>query len=483
MDSPSQAPDAASRHGRVPIFWLGLILALGTLLRLREARMTPLWFDEVFTLWLTREPFGTMLDRLAGDIHPPLFSALLWTWRAAGGESVLWLKTLPVAIGVLTVLALYFAVRDWFGPRAALLAAALLAIHPTHVYFSQELRSYSLLILLVLLVTWNAWRWVKWDRRRDAVAYVASAALALLTHYLAGLVLLLLGLWGYAQVRREARRVMEWTLWQSAVLLAFAPQAPTFLHQLRLSGEHWMPSPVFEDLANLARKITFGARYMVPILAAVAALPLIRTRTRRPATLVWWMMLAPVAAAYALTAGDTAHLFVERYMYFALPLFCALVAEGLVGAGTRWAGTLAGLALFAFATRSMVLHRPYAEAVALDRAVRDVESRLQPGDLVFCGDSHSLLVFEHRRPDVDARLLMTWSRLPYYEGASLIGDSLRATPDALAGAAATGRRWWGLRTRHGGISSAAGAALMDSLARGERRQVDMVTVWAGQAGM
>lgn len=483
MTSDFAAPASSSSVGRRSNLWLALILVLGAALRLREARLTPLWFDEIFTLWMTRSPFGTMLERLSDDIHPPLMSALLWMWRGVGGEHVLWLKTLPILIGLLTVLALYFAVRDWFGGRSALMAAALLALHGMHVYFSQELRSYSLLILSVLLVTWTAWRWVRWGRTRDGVFYVASAALALYTHYLAGLVLMLLALWGAFVLRDQPRRLMHWVLWNAGAALAFLPQAPTFLHQLGLSSDHWMKKPTLEDLENLSRKVAFGARYMVPIVALIVLLPLIRPRVRVAAALVWWMMLAPVVVAFVLTYKGLANLFVERYMYFVVPLFCALAAEGLLGTHYRRLAIAASVVIVLFAGRQAIIKKPYAEAVALDGAVRSFEQNLRPGDIVFCADSHSLFVVENRHPAVNTRLLMTWPRLPYYEGASFIGDSMRATPEALESAASEGRRWWGLRTRHGGISSARGAALMDSLARGGREQQDMVTVWAGQPGM
>lgn len=482
---PAVATTPARPSGRPAFPWLpfGMILAAGLLLRVREARLTPLWFDEIFSLWTTRTSFGVMLETLSHDIHPPLLSTLLWVWRLVGGENPMALKILPILIGLATVAALFFAARDWFGEPIGLLAAALLAIHPVHVYFSQELRSYGLLILMVLLVAWTAWRWVERGRVSDGLAYALCAALALYTHYLSGLVLMMVGLWGFARLHRHPRRSMAWALWQGAALLLFLPQAPMFLRQLMISTDHWMPRPVFEDLANLSRKITYGARYMVPVMGALALLPLFRSRSRAPAVLAWWTMVAAPLAAFVLTRQDVAHLFVERYMYFALPPFCALLAAGLLALPGRWTGTFAALGVLLFAGRSMMLHRPFVEAVSLDRALRSIEPDLRPGDLVVCADSHSLLMMEHRHPAIETRLLMTWPRLPYYEGATLIVDSLRTTPFAFAEAAASGRRWWGLRVRHGGISSARGAELLDALAQGGREQIDMVTTWAGRPGM
>lgn len=483
MSASPPPSGAASRAGRFALPALGVILAIGLVARLREAQRTPLWFDEIFTLWMTRASFGAMLERLASDIHPPLMSVLLWAWRGAGGEGVLWLKALPIAIGLATLVALHAAARDWFGERAGLLAALLLALQPTHVYFSQELRSYALLILAALLATWTAWRWVRRGGRGNGIAFVASAALALYTHYLAALLLAFLGGWGLVTLWPDRRRMRSWALWNAAVALAFLPQFPTFLHQLGLAADHWMKPPGFQDLDNLSRKMAFSASYMVPVLAVIAAVPLLRQRSRREAILLWLMIAAPVATAYALTRADVAKLFVERYMHFTLPFLCALLAAGIVGARHPALAVVLAIALTGFAARQTVMRRPYAEAVALDAAVRSFERHRLPGDVVFCADSHSLFVMEHRHPAADVRLVVTWERVPYYEGATFIPDSMRTTPAAVAAAARGGRRWWGLRTRHGGISSAAGAALMDSLARGGRDHLDMVTIWAGQPAM
>src|SRR6185436_8312949 len=89
----SGAPAPTSSVGRHSYLWLGLILVVGAALRFREAWLTPLWFDEIFTLWMTRSPFGVMLQRLASDIHPPLMSSLRWwrsTTRRATGSASAW---------------------------------------------------------------------------------------------------------------------------------------------------------------------------------------------------------------------------------------------------------------------------------------------------------------------------------------------------------------------------------------------------------
>jgi hypothetical protein len=460
---------------------LAAILAIATALRVREATLTPFWFDEIFTLWTVRLGVPGMFRLLAQDMHPPLHSLLVWGWRAIGGEGELWLKSLSIAIGLCTIAAVYGIARAMFGVRAALLAAGLLALHRTAVIFSQEVRSYGLLWLLLVLATWMAWRWIEHGRRRDAVLFVLCAAAALYTHYLAGVVLAFMFMWGGVALHRDRARLLDWLWLHLAIALMFAPQLPTFVEQLRRNREHWVKPSTLSGLFNLGRQISIGATYLVVPWFLAAALPLGREREWRGASLLWCVALFPIALTWGLTRGG-AHLFVERYMFFTLPVWCALVAAGIAGVRWRAARWIGAIGLVALDARSFALHHPFPESVAQHRAVEYLAARVRPGDLVYCADSHSLFTLEQHLPGrARYRFLLSDPHLPYYEGAYLIPDSIRVTEGDVERAHVRGERWWGMRTRHGGITSVPAAVVLGSFAIAVPIQYEMVTVWVGQA--
>lgn len=461
---------------------LAAILAIAAALRAREAALTPFWFDEIFTLWTVRLGVPGMLRLLAQDMHPPLHFLLVWAWRALGGEGELWLKSLSIAIGLCTIAVVYGMAREMFGARAALLAAALLALHRTAVFVSQEVRSFGLLWLLLLLATWMAWRWIEHGRRRDAARFVLCAAAAIYTHYLAGAVLAFLFLWGGVALHRDRARLLVWLWLYAGVALLFAPQLPTFVEQLHRNREHWIKPSTLGSLFNLARQISIGATYLVVPWFLAAALPLGRAREWRPASLLWCVSLFPIALTWSLTRAG-AHLFVERYMLFTLPAWGALVAAGIAGARWRAARWILAIGLVALDARSFALHRTFPESVAQRRAVEYLAARVRPGDIVFCADSHSLFTLQQHLPGrARYRFLLSDPHLPYYEGACLIPDSIRVMDGDVERAHVKGARWWGMRTRHGGSTSVPAAVVLGSFAVGAPVQYDMVTVWAGQAG-
>ncbi len=481
---PPSHPDPApsSRPSIVIPFGLALaiILAIAAAARYWEALRTPLWFDEIFTLEVAREGPRRMMQALAADMHPPLHYALEHLWIRIGGEGQLWLKSLSILTGLATVAALYGFAGALFGRGVGLAAALLLALHRYHVYYSQEARSYALLWLCYLLATWMAWRWVERARARDGALFVLAAVAALYTHYQSGLVLACLGLWGVIALARTPRRLAAWVGLNAVAGLLFAPQLPTMVAQYqRLSDEHWISPVSLAMLGNVFREYAFGVKLAVPILVALAIVPLLRARQRRAAFLVWMASLVPVLVAYAVSVRGT-NMFTDRYMMFALPCWCALVVAGLAavpGASLRRA--LAVGVIGVLALRSLLVHAPLAEAVALRQAEEWLRPRVRPGDVVVCADTHALLFLRYHAPGLGHRVLaLAQPHLPYFEGAQFVSEPERvrlAAWDSLT----AGARWYGVRAEHGGIDTRPALELMLSGAR-EVERFDRVTVVAGQ---
>lgn len=470
-------------RGRALWTWLlAAVLAFAVLVRVREALATRLWFDEIFTLSIARAGFPGLFGLAAADVHPPLHYLAVWAWRAVGGDGDLWLRTLSILFGVATIAVLAGLARGMFDRRAALVAAALLAVHRSHVYFSAESRMYVLLWLCYALLLWFAWRWVERGRRRYAAGFVLAAAGALYTHYQAAMVLACVGAWGLVALRRDRRRLLQWIGLALAVAMLFVPQLPTFFAQLhRVQAARWAPPDSPGGLHDFLRQMSFGAGYLILPLILLAALPLFDRQRRRAASLLWTFGLPPLLYAY-LDSLRGGYLFTPRYVFFILPAWCALIAAGV--AGLRWSWLRGGLtlALVALGLRSLALHQPHQEIVSLTRAEAYLERHVQPGDLVFHAETHSMLFFSHYMPRLGRhRLLLADPPLAYYEGALFIPDSIRATPEDLARAHESGARWWGVHTRHASRHAPPALELLRAGSRGAPLQFGLTTVLEGMA--
>jgi mannosyltransferase len=460
---------------------LAAVLALAAGVRVFESTRAPLWFDEIYTLWIARLGPAGILHAVARDVHPPLHELLVWLWLRIGGSGEIWLRSSSVVFGVATIAVVFALARDLFGRGAGLLAALLLALHRTHVWYSQELRSYSLLWMLDTLIVWGAWRFVS-GRRGAAWLYGISAAVALYTHYQSGLVIACVAGWGAFALAREPRRLLGWLSVHVAIALAFMPQLPTFMQQLhRNQDQHWVQPPHAADLVELLRQYAFGLPLLVIPAVVLAMLTLLRARHRRGAILLLAAALPVIALSYVATQHG-AHLFTQKYMEFALPLWCALLAGGVVAIGVNVLQIGASVVLALIAARSLRAHAPLEEAVELRLAARDLSMVVTPKDLVIHADTHSLLFFLEHEPHMGRqRLLLIDPALPYYEGADVIPDSLRISAAEFERLRGADARWWGVHTHHAGFDSQPALDTLLSHAGTIRHEGALVTVISGDA--
>jgi len=136
--------------------WLLAIIIAAALLRgVHPERMQVEHFDEgvYASNWYCNHPPLTETHEYPKRYlyAPPLWPALLeWSLIFSGSNphAVMWVN---VAIGTLLVLAVWWVTRDWCGPRAALLAAALIALNESHIFFSRTALTDPLLCLWLTL--------------------------------------------------------------------------------------------------------------------------------------------------------------------------------------------------------------------------------------------------------------------------------------------------------------------------------------------
>ena len=139
--------------------------------------------DEGYS-WLVASAPGVdaFFDRLAAYENSPPLLYLLLAPLPLGSDEV-WLRLPPLIAGVLTVPALWAAVRPLLGERAAGLAALGLAVAPYHVSFSNYSRGFTLATLGVVLCLWAAARLATGGRRRWWWLWAGGFAVAVYSQY------------------------------------------------------------------------------------------------------------------------------------------------------------------------------------------------------------------------------------------------------------------------------------------------------------
>ncbi|MCW3029232.1 MAG: rane protein-like protein [Solirubrobacterales bacterium] len=185
------APAAAAAAGtRLRAWWpLAALIVLAAALRLSTLDQQSFWYDEAYTPVhvLHTSLWTTLRAMVHSENSPPLWYVIEWVdYRVLGsGEFAL---RLPSALaGIATVPVAWAIGQELAGRRAAIIAAALVAVNPLFVWYSQEARAYGLFVLtasLALLCFLRVQRPTGPADRRAAgmAAFAAAAVLALASH-------------------------------------------------------------------------------------------------------------------------------------------------------------------------------------------------------------------------------------------------------------------------------------------------------------
>jgi hypothetical protein len=202
------------------------IVALGAAVRFATLTQQSFWLDEAQAAHELSLGWGAMLDAWnRAEWNPPLYLLIGWPWARLFGTGEASLHTLSALFGIALIPVVYAAGAELVTRRAGLWAAALAALNPFMIWYSQEAREYALLTLLSAISLWcfaRAWSAGPGSGgRRALIAWTAISVLALLTQYFAAFLVLpegLLLIW-----RLRSRTSVAALGLQGVALAAFLP--------------------------------------------------------------------------------------------------------------------------------------------------------------------------------------------------------------------------------------------------------------------
>jgi 4-amino-4-deoxy-L-arabinose transferase-like glycosyltransferase len=308
------------------------------------------WYDEGLTVMEVHHPLGRMLGYLPQiESNPPVYYTLAWAWARIFGFGEAGLRSLSALAGVAMVPAMYVVAAKLVSRRAGLVAAALAAFNPLLIWYSQEARSYSLVILFATLA-WLAFAHVRLPDAspRWFAAWGVAASLTIATHYYGVLAVAPQAMWLLVVHRRNR---VAW-LAIAGVAVVGGALVPLALAQRNLGN--WISTYSFDRrLDQMAPQAVLGtgapARDWLKLAGAVAlgaAAALLALRSdpaeRRGALFAGAFALAGFLLGLALVLVGVDNLITRNLLVVLIPLI-VLVAGGLAA---RWAGPLglAGLA-------------------------------------------------------------------------------------------------------------------------------------------
>jgi len=410
-------------------FAVAVMIMVGAILRGWRVFLAPPWYDEAFTVVLARLPFIQMIQATRGDVHPPLYYALV---SALDG---VYIRAFSVVCSVVALFVFWLVLRRLgMGTGGRLLALALLAFSEPQLWYAGEARMYAWMELLVLSI------WLAILTRRWWVMGVLSALL-LYTHNYAPLYLAVLAMVAlFGELRRPRHFYVppavdngqpEGYGQSENVIRSFLAAGLVYLPwfmwgqvaQLTGMGGHWTQAASgVVQLSNL-QAVIFGrfqpgGLQIIAILVmagGLALLPRWAVRNHRAGVLA--LALGPVVLM-ALISVLWKPVWLPRGMLAAMPALYALIADSIATAPIQRRLVLIGVIGPLFFT-STIAHIGMVSVgqVKFDPLAYRVDLNITPGVPVVHNSDFSLV---------------TWAAVFGTDNQYLIGSDCQPEPGSLS---------------------------------------------------
>ena len=379
-----------------------LILA-GFALRLFNLGAQSLWYDETVSAFLARQSVPALLAHTARDIHPPGYYVLLHFWVGLAGHTEFALAFFSLIFGLLLLALVYRLAYFLANPATAAWATLLVAFSPFNVWYSQEVRMYTMGAALGLAAAYCTLHALAGQRRYwPGYAVAATAGMYTLYYFVFLLFVINLFFLGFLLLFRRYRASLLLLLANGLVLAAYLPWAPVAWRQVitppvppwRESGVLSAWPVLLESWTALALGQSVEPAAVWPFLLLMLVLfglGLARlhrlARQRFPAApFLLLYTFGPLLIIYL--ASLITPLYHVRYIFIYSPAFYIVVGAGLAALNKtgrrRWlAWTAAVLLLAASLFAQYRFHTdPRYQADDFRAAVRSLEAYWQPGDAI-----------------------------------------------------------------------------------------------------
>ena len=344
---------------------LGILILIGFLVRAVSLDAQSLWRDEVDALRFATAPLADMLDNFTRPgWNGPLYYVLLRGWIALTGTSGYAMRFFSLLFGVVCIPMIYVLGRRLFGARAGLVSAALMTTSPYIVWYSQEVKMYTLVLALGLLAIYSLRRAVEGGGWPWWAAQIAATSLAFYSHILAALLIPVQGLfyvtwWPQARKRWRGALIslacltlpyLPLAVWQAPLAFrtrdtGFYAYSLTEMIVILLNG--WSRGVLNEGGSWPAALM--GVLALSGLLSPVLLSSLSTDAEEKPSPsttlgdhlsmLIW--LSVPLASIWLISLRQP--LFTDRYLIWSAPAFYLLIALALrsIAGFDRWSRWIA----------------------------------------------------------------------------------------------------------------------------------------------
>jgi 4-amino-4-deoxy-L-arabinose transferase-like glycosyltransferase len=377
---------------------LALITLLAAALRFYKLGAWSFWIDEIFTINHARAHFST--PALILENIPPIRNwvplSVILTAQTLNvlGVSEWNARLVSALIGIVSIPILYFPVRRMFGNQVAWIASLLMAVSTWHIFWSQNARFYTSLMLFYSLA--GIVFYFALERNKlsyffgfGILLYLAASERLTALFILPAIAVYVAALWIFRFEKPPGLTLRNLVFLSIPVFLGGLVEAYTWIvsGESRLFGDFtWFLQYRNDDPLRLLGNISFNIGVPLMVLALFSALLMIINKNRAGL----WMAITAVLPLVMLVVANPFIFTKDRYVFMTLLSWLVLGAIGIrelfkqVNGASKWIAVGVLVLLLADAGSDALLYYRTNHGNRLDwqAAFNIIENRSQPDDIV-----------------------------------------------------------------------------------------------------
>ena len=277
------------------------------------------WMDEAAQALEVVRPFSQQLE-ISADFQPPLLHLVLHLAQYFS-HSEWFLRTIGALIpGIITIVYTYKIAKHLFSQKVATITGLLLATSSFHIFFSQELRPYSLPAMLATLSMYFFLQAIEKKTKDDFIYLTLSNTLGLYASYLYPF--FMLSQIAYIVCNKRLRKTKAFLNSFVISILSFVPLLPIFLGQLEQGGivrttlpgwDQVVSTPQLKAIPLVFGKLIFGvlpldANFLIITLSVLLFISgiailhtLLKNSQKTQIQIVMYWIIVPVLTAWLIS--------------------------------------------------------------------------------------------------------------------------------------------------------------------------------------
>ncbi len=400
---------------------LALILILGTVIRLFRLGYQSEWNDEALSVNIAKGTVEQILTNQFHSRHPPGYYLLLHYWLNWFGDSEMILRLLSAITGIISLFVMYQLAKRLFTTQTALVATAVTAFMPFHLFYSQETRSYSFVFLfsaLLMLAHVEIWQG---KSNRWWFVYLLTGIAGMYTHYFFALIIGTMGLYFLVRWWQE-RTGPSWRAFiatHTAMVILYLPMLSWVLSEaeqgdynevtVELAGYLSLPLTftVGQFLPQILIMVGFGLILFLVIITLLQSVRALKQTASESPWLIFSLMgyWVPVTLLYIVSI-IWLPLTTPRLMITAVPGLYLFLAWGATMTKEKTFNLILVLALIVIGLIADYnwLFNPLYQRTPIEEFVALLEEQVQPDERIIYANDSGFRLFHRYAPQLDHAL-------------------------------------------------------------------------------